>query len=100
MRFRGSVNQVVSGTATMPFQTYFPEKTSGTVTLSKDMEVEGNLQFVKGILISDTTNLLKMISGSSVSGASDSSFVRGPVKKTGRALPLSILQAKEIFIGQ
>jgi len=83
VRFSGTADQVVSGSATLLFKHVSMNKTSGMVTLSKDIEIEGNLQFVKGVLISDTTNLVKMLAGSSVSGASDSSFVDGPVKKIG-----------------
>src|SRR6185436_19096930 len=83
VRFSGSADQVVSGSATLLLKHVSINKTSGTVTLSKDIEVEGNVQFVKGILLSDTTNLVKMLAGSSVSGASAASFVDGPVKKTG-----------------
>lgn len=56
---------------------------SGDVTLSAAVTVNGVLTLTDGSFITDGTNLLTMSAGSSVSGASNSSFVSGPVAKIG-----------------
>jgi len=43
----------------------------------------GTIQFIDGLLLSDAVNLLTMDAGSTVLGASNSSFVNGPVAKIG-----------------
>jgi hypothetical protein len=42
-----------------------------------------NLQLISGKIITTTTNFLKMVRNSSVSGGSTTSFVQGPMKKVG-----------------
>lgn len=58
-------------------------KTSGDLTLDLSIRVTDSLILTKGNIISDTINVLSMRAGSVVTGASDSSFVSGPVKKFG-----------------
>lgn len=60
-------------------------KSGGSATLATALAVSGTITFVKGTLTTTSSNLLTINSGGSVSGASDSSFIDGPVKKIGNA---------------
>ena len=53
------------------------------VTLSQALALTGNGTFSYGVLVSTGTNLLTFNDNSTVSGASGSSHVSGPVRKTG-----------------
>ncbi|MEO8151208.1 MAG: T9SS type A sorting domain-containing protein [Bacteroidia bacterium] len=59
------------------------DKSANDVTLSTPVRVDSVLTFVKGKIISTSTNLFTIYTGASVTGASDSGFVSGPVKKRG-----------------
>src|SRR6185436_9159353 len=54
-----------------------------SVNLNLPVSVTDSLIFKKGNIVSDTTNLFVMKAGSVVTGASDTGFVNGPVKKFG-----------------
>ena len=58
-------------------------KDSGTVTIGKPIQISQDLTFAKGNLITTSTNLLTIAHLATVTGASDSSFTEGPVKKIG-----------------
>jgi hypothetical protein len=85
VRFSGSSDQTINGSNEIVFNDFSIKKTSGIVTLNTRVKINGALQFNKGIILSDTTNLLTLISTSDARGASDSSFVDGPVKKIGNS---------------
>jgi hypothetical protein len=53
------------------------------VTFNTPVILQGNLNFVTGILKTTFINLLTLGQGSTVTGVSDSGFVHGPVKKIG-----------------
>lgn len=53
------------------------------VTLAQALNVRGTLTFNAGYLNTTTVNILTMTSTSAVSGVSNTSFVSGPVAKTG-----------------
>lgn len=53
------------------------------VILNTPVLLEGDLNFITGILKTTNVNLLTMGAGTSVTGASDLGFVDGPIKKTG-----------------
>ena len=53
------------------------------VTLSKAVSVSATATFTDGFLYSTSSNLLTIASGASATGASDASFVNGPVQKIG-----------------
>ncbi len=57
--------------------------TSGTVILNSAITMTGALTFTSGIIQTTGTNLLSLAAGATVSGASSTSYVDGPVKKIG-----------------
>lgn len=61
------------------------DKTNGTetVTLNCPVGIDHAMTFTKGIVVSTTNHPLVFIDNSTVTGASDLSFVNGPVKKIG-----------------
>ncbi|MBS1924149.1 MAG: hypothetical protein JST71_12250, partial [Bacteroidetes bacterium] len=60
-------------------------KSGGSATLATTLAVSGTVTFTKGTLTTTSSNLLTINNGGSVSGASDSSFIDGPVKKIGNS---------------
>lgn len=98
--FSGAVNSGYSGTGVLRFagsnsQTFtvsshnvyhiLMDKTSGNVTMSGAMSILGSLNFIKGNIISTSSNLITMNNGSTTNGANNNSFVSGPIKKVGSA---------------
>ncbi|HKR04824.1 MAG TPA: T9SS type A sorting domain-containing protein [Bacteroidia bacterium] len=85
LKFAGSNSQHISsgGTGIIGFNKMKIDKTGGSVTLDSTITVDDTLTFVSGNIISTSTHLLSMLAGSTVTGASNSSFVSGPVQKTG-----------------
>lgn len=53
------------------------------VTLNSPITISGALTLTSGLITNTATNLLTMAAGSSVTGASNASFVKGPIKKIG-----------------
>jgi len=53
------------------------------VTLSSAASVNGVLSLTNGLLTTTTTNLITVNNGATVTGASNASFVNGPIKKIG-----------------
>ncbi len=78
-----SNNQELNGTTEYQFKNLKIDKDAGYVTANKPLSIDNVLTLTKGHLKTDTTNLLTMKAGSSVSGASNNSFISGPVKKIG-----------------
>lgn len=85
---------MVAGAPTQNFSYFRMSKDNANyhVTLNCRVGITNQITFSKGNIISDNTNLLVMLNGSSVqnmdytnriSGGSDSSFVNGPMKKIG-----------------
>lgn len=86
VQFSGSANQIVSKTGGTPspiFRRITLDKTSGTVTLATDVSVSIASTFTNGVMITDATNYLNIGNGATTTGASDLSYVDGPVRKTG-----------------
>ncbi|MBK8876641.1 MAG: hypothetical protein IPN13_23270 [Bacteroidetes bacterium] len=83
--FTGTNNQTLNGSYNYPFKKLAINKTSGTVTANTTLSVDDSLIFIQGNLITTSTNLLTMKHGSTATGASNSSFVSGPVKKIGNS---------------
>ncbi|MBK7971403.1 MAG: hypothetical protein IPK08_22065 [Bacteroidetes bacterium] len=81
--FTGTNNQTLNGSYNYPFKKLAINKSSGTVTANTTLSVDDSLIFIQGNLITTSTNLLTMKHGSTATGASNSSFVSGPVKKVG-----------------
>ncbi|HEU4575863.1 MAG TPA: T9SS type A sorting domain-containing protein [Chitinophagaceae bacterium] len=80
----GTADQSIGGGATsISIERLTIDKSSGSVTLNTNLAINGNLTFTNGILNTSSTNLLTINNNATVSGASDASFVQGPVKKVG-----------------
>ncbi len=78
----GGTTQFISGTDAVSFYNLSLRNTSLTVS-GPQITITNNLNFNKGILHSASNHTINFDNGSSVSGASDSGFVEGPVTKTG-----------------
>jgi len=83
--FTGTANQIVSksGTASPVFNRLTMNKASGTVTLNTDARVGTTATFTSGVLNTTTANYLDFADNATATGASNASFVDGPVRKTG-----------------
>jgi hypothetical protein len=85
LNFVGTSPQAVNSTGTLTNtdrQTVNINNPAG-VTFNTPVVLQGNLNFVTGILKTTFINLLTMGAGSTVTGVSNSGFVHGPVKKVG-----------------
>lgn len=80
VEFSGSVAQNIESQLTYSNITF---NGSGMKTLNGATTVNGVATFTNGLVTSTSTNVLNMSSTSSASGANNSSFVVGPVQKTG-----------------
>jgi hypothetical protein len=83
--FDGTTNQSISGDASAvpDFGNMTVNKASNRVTLMVPITVSNNLTFSSGNILSSSTNLVTVLDNATVSGASSSSHVQGPVKKEG-----------------
>jgi hypothetical protein len=82
--YNGSAAQITGNGIPNTVHNLTINNTSSTgVTLSKAVSVSGTATFTDGILYTTSSNLLTIASGGSVTGASDASFVDGPVQKIG-----------------
>ena len=83
--FDGTTNQGISGEeSNLPdFGNMTVNKASNRVTLMVPVTISNNLTFTSGNILSSNTNLLTVLDNATVSGASSSSHVQGPVKKDG-----------------
>jgi hypothetical protein len=81
--FTGGNAQTLNGSYNFPFKKLAINKSANQVTANTTLSVDDTLFFVSKNLITTSTNLLTMKAGSVASGASNSSFVNGPVKKIG-----------------
>lgn len=81
----GSGTQSLSFGGSYPVKNLMLNKSGGSASLATALAISGSITFVKGNLTTTSSNLLTINNGGSVSGASDSSFIDGPVKKIGNA---------------
>ncbi|MBK6641731.1 MAG: hypothetical protein IPG39_11065 [Bacteroidetes bacterium] len=95
--FTGTNNQTLNGSYNYPFKKLAINKTSGTVTANTTLSVDDSLIFIQGNLITTSTNLLTMKHSSTATGASNSSFVNGPVKKVGNSSFLFPIGSSNIY---
>lgn len=81
--FQGTANQTVTNVGGQTFAnvTLNNGTVTNTITLSGAMTVSGNITFTKGQLITNTTDLLILNSGTTLSSVSSNSFVNGAVQK-------------------
>jgi|GEM_PF-1451925 len=80
--FNGSSPQTLGGTKSTTFNN-LTMNGSGGLTLGRAATVTGVLTFTNGIISTTATNLLTINAGGSAINASNSSFVDGPIAKTG-----------------
>ncbi len=86
VQLAGSNNQTITSASSIPvIQRLIVNKNANTnsVTLNSPVTVGNTATFTTGIVNTTSANYLNFASGSSVSGASSSSYVDGPVRKTG-----------------
>lgn len=80
----GTNPQTIDGTSVTTFNNLTVNNSNATgVTLGQAMDVRGTLVFTDGYLNTTATNILGLTATATVSGASNNSFVAGPVSKTG-----------------
>ncbi len=84
----GSAAQTIGGSNPTTFNSLTVNNTtaslpSATVTLNNAVTVNGALSLTRGYIVSTASNILNMVAGSSTSGTSASSYVNGPMTKTG-----------------
>ena len=79
----GNTNQSVSGNGSIGILQMKINKPSGSLTLNKSITADSLVSFVKGNIMTATSNLLIIANNAIVSGASDSSYADGPVRKNG-----------------
>ncbi|MBD80926.1 MAG: hypothetical protein CL840_18560 [Crocinitomicaceae bacterium] len=70
-------------TSNFTFRRFTLNKASGEFTLNEPLRIQTTATFTSGVMNTDATNLLIFEDNSTVSGASDASFVDGPVDKIG-----------------
>ncbi|MEI6488822.1 MAG: T9SS type A sorting domain-containing protein [Bacteroidota bacterium] len=80
--FIGNTLQHMTGSTTTSFNNLIINNTSGGVVLQTPENVNGLLTLQSG-LVNTSTNLLTMNAASSVTAASNTSFVNGPLAKVG-----------------
>ena len=83
--FCGTTDQVVTDSSTFKFSNIELNKafSQQTISLQYQASISGTATFTKGYLNTTSANLLTFKNNSIATGANDSSFVRGPVKKIG-----------------
>lgn len=86
VHFSGSNNQTFGktvGTPSPTFRRLTMGKSAGTVSFATDVTVSVSATFTSGVLETTATNFLNFADNATVSGASDLSYIDGPVRKTG-----------------
>ncbi|MBA3285027.1 MAG: hypothetical protein H0U27_08215, partial [Nitrosopumilus sp.] len=81
--FTGINPQSLHGGYNYAFKKVTLNKYSNHVTANTTFSIDDTLTFIKGNFITTSTNLLTMKATSKAVGASDNSFISGPVKKVG-----------------
>ncbi len=86
--FNGSSAQTIGGSSSTTFNSVTINNStstlsSATVTLGNSITINNVLTLTRGYIISTGSNLLNLGSSATVSGGSASSYVNGPVSKTG-----------------
>lgn len=74
---------IVKTSGTESFYNLQVNKSAGTLQLNGPVNITNQLILTQGPVVSTSTNLLSMADNSTVSGGSISSYLAGPIKKTG-----------------
>lgn len=86
VEFNGSgYKRILNSAGTETFYNLKANKSGGTVVLNSPVQVNNQLTLTAGKIKSTSTNYLLLIAGSTYSGGSNSSYVGGPVRKTGNS---------------
>lgn len=99
--FDGSGNQTLSksGSYVPTFKRIQINKSGGVVSLAYPLTTADTLFLTKGVLATDTTNLLTVPDNGIVSGGSDSSYINGPLKKIGNDTFMFALGDTSLHVG-
>jgi hypothetical protein len=81
--FRGATTGTFTTSTNPQVRNFTVNNTTGNVTLSQPMIVNGVLTLTDGELNTSLTNLLNLADGATVAGVSNASFINGPIRKTG-----------------
>jgi Secretion system C-terminal sorting domain len=79
----GSASQEFGGSADYKIGKLIINKTTNGLTLQRAVTIDSSLTLTKGIIYTDTIYLVTLKAGSTCSGASNISYVEGPIKKIG-----------------
>ncbi len=85
--FSGGSPQVITGAGNLNMFRMVMNKSAGDVTLFRPVKVDNNITFNNpgGRIFTDAVNLLTVDINATATGANNSSFVHGPVRKLGTA---------------
>jgi len=86
IEFDGTAAQSVNdlGSSPMPnFRRININNSADSVTLNMPVEVQTDITFTDGILVTDSVNLIQLRDNATATGASDASFVQGYLEKIG-----------------
>jgi hypothetical protein len=81
--FRGASTGIFTTSTNPQVRNFTVNNTTGNVTLSQPMIVNGVLTLTDGELNTSSTNILNLADGATVAGVSNASFINGPIRKTG-----------------
>jgi len=80
--FNGTSAQTIGGTSKTIFEKFTINNSTGII-LNVPQDIISTLDLTSGIITTTSSNIITMRAGSSVSGASASNFVKGPMRKVG-----------------
>lgn len=83
LELNGTAVQLVSGTGLVQNSVTFVVNNPAGITLGSALALPYNLTLTNGKINSTAVNLLTLLDNATVSGSSATSFVNGPMKKTG-----------------
>ncbi len=81
VNFTGAIIQSISGSNT--FASLKIDKSTNSLTLNSPTTISSQLNLSLGKIITTSTNVLNLMDNATVTGASNTSFVEGPLRKTG-----------------
>ena len=79
----GAASQEFGGSSDYKIGKLILNKTSNGLTLQRAATIDSSLTLTKGIIYADTIYLVTLKAGSTCTGASNISYVEGPIKKIG-----------------